>query len=168
MNTRIATAIALKLFAIYIIVSVVMSMPAIIGSYLAVNNQNISANTSIVIPLTIVICTIIIGALVFLVLWKLSNRVLNDAGSVATERFIDHSSMERFLLLLLGMYFSISALVELPNVFTSLWIKSERYPGISIVDYAWLGSVVFQLIIGISIMAGIKSWLLFIRGLGVK
>ena len=169
MNTKIISAIAFKLFAIYIVVSMILVIPAAIGSFLAMKSWTPNFSNSIFWPALIITLTAIVTFIIFKGLWRLGNSTVNQITEInTTDNNFDIKEFEKSLFILLGLYFSISAFVTIPNIASSLWVSSQSSNGISIQDYAWIFSITVQILIGLSLIKRPNQWLGIIRNLGLS
>ena len=169
MNPKIISAIAFKLFAIYILASVIIAVPTVIGTYIAMRNQISGVEASLIWPVVIAVTTIILAIIAFIILWKIGNGTIKTVSEInETDTNLDLPVLEKTLFVLLGVYFSVSAFVDLPNMAASLWVKSHAPTGVSITDYAWPLSLVVQFLIGLSLIQRLDKWLLLVRNITVK
>ena len=169
MNTKIISAIAFKLFAIYIVVKIVLAIPTAIGTFLAMKSWSSDFSNSLFWPVLIITLTVIVTIIVFKGLWSLGNSTINNISEInETDRNFDIKEFEKSLFVFLGLFFAISAFIEIPNLTTSLWLRSQTTAGIVLADYAWLFGVVAELIIGMSLIAKPNQWLSFVRNLGLS
>ena len=169
MNTKVISAIAFKLFAIYIVVTIILAVPTVAGTFIAMKSWSPNFDDNIIWPILIITGTIVVAFIVFKGLWRLSNKTINDISEVnVTDNKFDIKAFEKTLFIFLGLYFSITAFVETPNIATSLWVRSQTTEGIVLVDYAWLFSIIAQLIIGLNLIRKPNQWLLFIRNMGLS
>lgn len=169
MPTKIVTAIAFKLFAIYVIVSAVIALPSLAGTVIAIKNQTVGFDNNILWPIAITIGTIIITFIAFKILWKLGSSCLESSSTLMNDdKDSEVQALERTLFLVLGVYFTVSAFVEFPNMATLLWARSQTPTGTTLQDYAWLVSVMTQFIIGLLLINKLDKWLLLLRNAGVK
>jgi len=169
MNTKIISAIAFKLFAIYIVVSMILIIPGAIGTFLAMKSWSPDFSNSIFWPALIITLTAVVTIIIFKGLWSLGNRTVSQISEINTiENNFDIKEFEKSLFILLGLYFSISAFITIPNIATSLWVNSLSSNGISIKDYAWVFSIIAELLIGLSLIKNPNQWLGIIRNLGLS
>ena len=169
MNTKIISAIAFKLFAIYIVVTIILAIPTAIGSFIAMKSLSSDFSNSLFWPVLIITITIIVTIIAFKSLWRLGNSTLSNISEVnQTDHNFDIKEFEKSLFIFLGLFFAISAFIEIPNLTTSLWLRSQTTAGIMLADYAWLFSIVTEFILGMSLIAKPHQWLSFIRNLGLS
>jgi len=169
MNTKVISAIAFKLFAIYVVVSAIVAIPTVMGIFLALKKQLSDFDVGFIWPSLIIISSAIVTFFVFKALWKLGDSIIHNISeiNVPDDQF-DIGAFEKTLFVFLGLYFSISAFVEFPDIATSLWVRSHTPAGILPLSYASLASTAAQLIIGLSLIKKPNQWLSFIRNAGVN
>lgn len=169
MNQKYVSAIAFKLFGIYVIVSAVIAMPTIAGTLVFTRNQAYGAEATVLWPAIIALVTIIVAVVLSRVLWKLGDGVLKHSAELeGSGAGLDVHTLERTMFVLLGVYFSVSAIVDVPSAASTIWLRSIAPTGVSLADYAWISSLVVQLAIGLSLIAKLDSWLRLLRNVGVK
>lgn len=168
MNTQIISAIAFKLFAIYIAVSVILSIPSAAAGFMAIKSWPGGVNYNPAWPVLIIMLTVIITIIVFKMLWRLGNSTIKNIDEInQADKNFDMQSFENSLFMFLGLFFAISAFVEIPNLATSLWLRSQTPGGNGLADYGWLAGIVSELLIGLWLLAKPGKWLTFIRNLGL-
>lgn len=169
MNSKVISAIAFKLFAIYVVVSIIVATPTVVGTFIAMKRQSTNFEANFFWPALIITFSIVVTFLIFKVLWRLGNSAINNISEInVTDNKFDIVALEKALFIFLGLYFSITAFVELPNIATSFWVRSHTPTGVLLIDYAWLFSIIAQLIIGLSLIKKPNQWLLFIRNMGLS
>jgi hypothetical protein len=165
MNTKIITAIVFKLFAIYILVSIIAGLSSIYGVFLNISNST-SGPASLTWPIFMAIVTVIIGFILFKVLWKIGTNVIEQLPQDNDNNTLTNiNELEPILLRCLGLYFSVIALMELPTMFIVFWARTHGEDGITGSDYAWLISIIFQLIIGLLLISKTEAWINVFRKL---
>ena len=169
MNSKVISAIAFKLFAIYVVVSIIMATPTVIGTVIAMKRQSTNFETSFFWPALIITLSVVVTFIVFKILWRLGNNTINNVSEInVTDNNFDTTALQKALFIFLGLYFSITAFVELPNIATSFWVRSQSQAGVLLIDYAWLFSIIAELIIGLSLIKKPNQWLHFIRNMGLN
>ncbi len=169
MNTKIISAIVFKLVAIYVVVSIILAIPAATGLYVAMKRQSNNFESNFFWPIIIIILSVVVTFFIFKALWSLGNSVLNNISEInVTDTEFNISDFEKSLFIFLGLYFSISAFVDIPRITTSLWVIGHKPEGIRLIDYAGLVSIVGQLIIGLTLIKKPNQWLSFIRNIGLN
>ena len=155
MNTKIISAIAFKLFAIYIIVSGVLALPTILGGFLSAKSM-FNFNGGIIGPLIISATTIIIAIIAFTILWKLGNGVIDKTPDVSDAHY-NTNELEKMFFKLLGIYFIVISLADIPNIVIHTWAKSTTAAEITIIDYSSYISLLITLLIGFSLIKAGKA-----------
>ena len=128
MNSRIVTAIALKLFAIWVIVQIILQIPFVWQMYYLTKQirspEVVMDPLPYLILLSLVVCGLIAGVIIF----KLGQKVLETLPS--GESLIDHKDTEKLLLQLLGIIFIVTALSRLPSAGVAAYSVGGRiqYP----------------------------------------
>lgn len=116
MSGKLISAICFKLFAIYFIVMAVVSIPSIWGLYATLPDLDKTPT----LPAIVTAITLIVAWLITRKLWNLSNSVI--------EQFPDTDSpkpdLEEVLLSVLGVFFIVSAISQLPASIMGIWIKT--------------------------------------------
>ncbi|WP_415891298.1 hypothetical protein ACMXYV_08280 [Neptuniibacter sp. SY11_33] len=162
MSGKLISAICFKLFAIYFIVMAVVSIPSIWGLYATFPDLDKTPT----LPAIVTAITLIVAWLMTRKLWSLSNSVI--------EQFPDTDSpkpdLEEVLLSVLGVFFIVSAISQLPTSFIGIW--SGTY--VSVQDVAiyvtYLIGPSVELIAGILLAfraSGISYFLTKLRRAGV-
>ncbi len=162
MNSRIITAIVLKLFALWVAVSAVLAMPDVVGTALIMKREGIY--DSLMVPMVLPVITLLIGFLLFRILWKLGRSVIDDAGSDKdTVWKADVDNLELMLFKLLGMYFVVSAITVLPGIIARFWMGDFELYDLTPEDYAWVFGVLVELAIGFGLIKKADYWSLATR-----
>ena len=169
MNSKMISAIAFKLFAIYAVVLTILAIPSAVGVFIAMNRQSNNFEVNFFWPALIIAFSVVVTFIVFKILWKLGNSVIENISEInVTDNEFDIVALEKALFIFLGIYFSISAFVEIPSISTSLWVRSHTPTGILPTDYAWIFSITAQLIIGLHLIKKPNQWLSFVRNMGLS
>ena len=144
MNSRIVTAIALKLFAIWVIVQIILQIPFVWQMYYLTKQirspEVVMDPLPYLILLSLVVCGLIAGVIIF----KLGQKVLETLPS--GESLIDHKDTEKLLLQLLGIIFIVTALSRLPSAGVAAYSVAGKDP---VSDWLWFGALLFKFIFGI-------------------
>lgn len=115
-------------------------------------------------PLALVAATLSLAFIAFGILWKLGNRGFQLTPGNEPEAH----SLEKSLFMLMGVYFSVTAIVQAPQLAVAFWKMHHTPQGITFKEYVWLLSVAAQLLIGMSMIARLDKWLAFVRSLGAR
>lgn len=120
MNGKIISAICFKLFAIYFIVSTLIALPTIWGAYLS----STAYVKTMTIPIILAVTTVLVAWFIVQKLWKLGSSVIQEFPN--TERV--EPNIEEVLYSVLGVFFLISAISQLPISIISVWSSAHQSP----------------------------------------
>lgn len=169
MNTKIISAIAFKLFALYIVVAVLLATPTAIGTFVAMKSWSSEFSNSPIWPSLIITLTIIVTIIAFKVLWRLGNSAIKNISEInEPDHNFSINEFEQSLFMFLGLYFAISAFVDIPSLTASLWLQSQTQDGLNMSDYAWLFGLSIEFFLGLFLLAKPARWLTFIKNLGLS
>ncbi|MGD8690598.1 MAG: hypothetical protein PVI37_11740 [Gammaproteobacteria bacterium] len=168
MNPKAVTAIAFKVSGIYVLVSAVLALPGLVGAFHFERNQNGSPVVDDAWLGIVTAATIVVAILVFRLLWRLGSSTLAAASELDAGHPTQSGSLEKALFVTLGLYFTVSAIVEFPNIAARLWVRGHAPAGPLLSDYALLASTAIELFIGLMLIAKVESWLSLIRDLGQR
>ena len=161
MNQRETTAIAIKFFGIYLLVNMVLYVPMIVLSATGME-QFTGEEVSEGVLITIVGSFMLLGVAVSAFLWRLANSMV----SADSDRGSEPSALTQgFLLQLLGIYFLVDGLSELPM------IGFSAFQGASEDDTAWLYFLAYVFEVGVGLYLLVRPavwwrWLHKLRGHG--
>ena len=162
MNGKLISAICFKLFAIYFIVNVLVSIPGIWGIYFKINDLDKTAT----LPILVSVTTIVVAWFVTRKLWGLSNSVIQEFPDSETIE----PNFEEVLYSVLGIFFIVSAIAQLPVSIISAWNMTYS-PETAVSYYAsYFMRPTVELIAGIFLTfksSGIRNLLTKIRRAGV-
>ncbi|MCG7893315.1 MAG: hypothetical protein JAZ12_02565 [Candidatus Thiodiazotropha taylori] len=152
MNPREITSLALKLFALYLLVQALVNVPAILGVYLSIEyrvNETPAHNWLWVAGLITIICAVIIAGLI----WKLANKSLNQLlNSEGNSKVLDlvPSNIELVIYSALGMFLFISAISSLVFSFASTYasVNNGLSSGIRTEHLLIIGTSATEMLIG--------------------
>lgn len=117
MNSKVVSAICFRLFALYLCVSVIISLPSVWGIYMSLPLMMPDLEPNIWVPVCMSVATFLLGVAAVLVLWKVSSSILN--------KLPDNDIADRLSLRtgynLLGVFFIISGLAYLPSAVIQSW-----------------------------------------------
>lgn len=187
MNQKYISAIAFKLFGIYILVSGIIALPTLLGtlyvdwmyvdSGISYPMSSMFDATSVSDPVgvniwpivVIVLLTLLVTAISAKIFWKLGNSVLQDSTQLTnSQENLNIGRLEKTLFTLLGAYLSIIAVFDILLYLTHLFsLKNREQTPISIFDYLRILVLAMQLLIGLSLITKLKNWLSFFRRIGV-
>ena len=159
MTSKELTAIALKLFAMYIAVHMVSGIPQIILAFTFLRD---SADPMISEYgyVGVEIVALVIIAILAVMIWRLSNRVIDVAdarkGIIPTENF------EEFTLAVLGLFFVVTALSKIVYLTASAYVQAtdpNNINGFAVQSVSMFVSYGLQLVIGMTLVLRTKGWL---------
>lgn len=151
MVSRDVTAIALRLFALWLLVQVILNMPGLVVLLISVEQYQ-----GHVIPKYLQV--LLIGSFIFLgllaafVIWIAAKSALARCAHEEAGEFSQQGQI--FLLQLGGVYFFVTALAYLPR---SLGFLSHSLE-FSVANLFWPLGLVFQLCIGLDLLVRSSQW----------
>ena len=157
---RIITALALRLFAMYVLTMVLLSSVAFLLQWQFGIPDLLGRDRNF---LLLVLAVFVAAALIGVLLWRMGGSALCGAGELDAKSelvpvTITAPQMQRMLFAGLGTYFCVQAVIVLLNdlvarldVVSSVAAPSEMLP------LAWLVPLV-ELLIGIGFIAGAMGW----------
>ncbi len=151
MTSRDITAIALRLFSLWLLVEVVLNVPGLVMLFTTVEQYQGQVIPGYVHAFLIG-SFIGIGLLAALLIWISAKSALARCSSEETGELNRQSQM--FLLQLGGAYFIVTALAYLPRSLGSLSHSLD----FSVANLLWPLGLVFQLCIGLALMVRSSQW----------
>ena len=166
MTSKIIAGIAFKLFAIWLLVRTILSIPVVWQSYLSLRNFRSPEEISIIWPVIIFISLLAASLLATKIIWSLGTKAVNELpGSAIHNESIE---IERVLLQVLGLYFFITSLATTPyHVLQYVKSTGDHKLGQGL----WLFTETFKLIFGLLLIAKVNAWLSLLqklRGFAIK
>jgi len=164
MTGREITSLAIKLFAIYVLVRAVLAIPALVQvlygpggrAFLAPETIWLWGIGAIAVALLIVLAV---------VLWRLAGRVVRAAPGASTEApsvAVD----EPFVLSVVGLYLAFKALLQIAflavGAYAALGPLQQDFQAQTI---AYIAGYVVQLVLGLALMLRSRGWALVLRRL---
>ncbi|QOL24700.1 hypothetical protein LP316_10160 [Thalassotalea sp. LPB0316] len=140
MEAKDITAIALKLFGIYLLVSVVTYTLPMLGNIRLLEYSNGDFNSTKYI--TIVGSFLLLGLFVSFFIFRLSNSIIANAKSSERNSAVIN---EEILLQIIGVYFIVSGVSELPTMAVSFFNPKHGYALL----LSWLLGYLFEIAIGL-------------------
>ena len=151
MTTKEITAIALRLFSVWLLVQVILNVSGI-----ALLLTSVEQYQGQVIPgyvyFMLIGSFILIGLLAAYLIWVSAQSVLNRCPG-AESQGLDQDG-QRFLLQLGGAYFIVTSLAYLPR---SLGFLSHSLE-FSYMNLLWPLGLAFQFCIGLALLVGAAHW----------
>ena len=163
MNTT--TAIALKFFALYLLFSMLVSIPSI-TSMIWMRMPAVDSSLPLwVVPTISLVATVILVILGFALIWKTAESLMKSGDAPAPVNTpMDLDRLLRLALSLIGLLFVLRALVALPHQWSYLQLSSEHQrifratPG--------LVSTAIQLFLGGWLITRPRQWAVWLQKLG--
>jgi len=154
--------IAFRLFAFWCIVEIIFIVPRLLPFLIRNENSGDFSETDFYLLSSI---SMGVGVLLVLVIFKLGKSATKSASSMHINN--EHNpELEKFLLQLLGVYFVLSMLPTAPGTIAQLIIEFNQ-TGLIVENFAWLTGYVFQLILGMYLIAKPKVWSIYLNKLRV-
>jgi len=127
MSARILSAVAFKVFAIYLCVQVILYVPGIWSLYSSLGQWGDSTEVSSFTPYLVASLFLLFGFAVVVILYKLGSSVLCSMPDEADKLNVDN--MEVLLFQLLGLFFIVSAFTYLPVNIILVFFDDMYNPG---------------------------------------
>ena len=157
MTSRELTVVAVKVFAIYVLVQAVLLVPTTLQSLFSAGFRYASGDIKLYLfAIGAVSVSILASFAVGIMLWRHSGKILS--GSEESEPAVDAGELEPIVLSALGIFLSVWGLVRLANLGAAVYIMSRGMEQVRGESIAQLIAYLFQVIIGISLVIGSKGW----------
>ena len=151
MTSRNITAVALRLFSLWLLVQVILNVPGLVMLLTSIEQYQ-----GRVIPeyvhVLLVGGLVLLGLLAAILIWFAAGSALARCSGQGSEWLDQEGRM--FLLQLGGVYFMVTALADLPRSLGFLSYSLE----FSYSDWLWTLGLVFQLCIGLSLAVAAPQW----------
>lgn len=152
MMTQQVTAIALRLFSIWLLIQLILNLPSFIILFASVKQYQ-QREIPIEAYVGIIGAFILVGLIAVLLINKAANSVLSRAKSESETTLSDDS--QKVLFQLAGLYFVVNAIAYLPRSLSFIPNTLE----ISSTSILWPAGLAFQLIIGLWLISASTFWL---------
>jgi large-conductance mechanosensitive channel len=152
MITQQVTAIALRLFSIWLLIQLILNLPSFVMLFASVEQyqqQEIPMGAYV----GLIGAFILVGLIAVFLINKAANSVLNSAKSDSEATL--SSDSQKVLFQLAGLYFVVNALAYLPRSLSFIPNTIE----ISASSILWPAGLVFQLAIGLWLVSASTFWL---------
>jgi hypothetical protein len=150
MSPKDITAIAIKFFAIYLLVNVVVYFPSMIVSMTALQKYHEETFSSEMF-VSVVGAFIVLGITISFML----NRLANSIASKSSENTAINSDLPKdFLLQILGVYFIISGISSLPGIAISLF----KHNAMDSATLLYGVGYIFQVVVGFYLVVKPTIW----------
>ena len=166
---RIITALALRLFAIYVLALAALGLPALLLSVAQAFDPAESLRAHWLLVIIMLSLLLLLALLLFTLLWRLGNRALRNAEALATSGMtatagaqpIDFQRWQALLFSLLGLYFCGRGLADGGSSMLA-WLMQPPLPlpDVGVVDMN--GLLAFE-----HAMAALRALIELLIGLGI-
>ena len=163
MTTNELTSVAIKVFAIYVLVHTILYIPSAIVIYSSLSFDR-SNGWSEQVFWFLSFSSIVLLLIITVFVWKLAGQVAEKASSDVVQSE-SCGFDEPFLLSLLGIYLSIDAVIQFGFLFMSAYTESQYNGGIDLAPIAYIVGYLLQIIIGLTLILKASGWLRFIKWL---
>jgi hypothetical protein len=162
MTEREITSLALKLFAIYLLVQLVLAIPMLVAS-LVTAKDFFGPDLSALWLWGAAAASVVIALLAAVSLWALARKALSKSPSAIGEsRF---SGIEGGIFAALGLFLIVQSLVRFSYVTAGAYVQYVRTePGeIALQTAVLMGAHLFQGLVGLSLVLRTDGWVSLLR-----
>lgn len=158
MTEREITGLALRLFAIYILIQMLLAVPSLINAFIMVEASALGDSGTMWLWFAGVAVIIISLGLAWF-LWKKGLNTTRTEHSTNAASSI--SNVEPAIFTALGIFLVIQALVRLSYLFTGAYVQSinSYNEDIPLSTITSIIAYLFQVVIGTSLMLRTKGWI---------
>lgn len=163
MSSREITIVALKVFALYVLLQFALGIPQTVNSFLYVQNSSVADVTFWWIWLVGVAVLIGIGLIGFL-LWRFADAISETAQRTGSNE--PSWQLESVVLSALGVFLVVQALIRLVHLSTSAYLQAsvlEDPDNVSAETIAQIAAYVIQALIGMSLVRKVNGWIRLLR-----
>lgn len=164
MTEREITSVALKLFAVYLLVQLLLAFPTVIAS-LASAKDVFGRHLSGLWLWGAAAMAIMIAIAAALVLWRLANKALAaTSGGKERNSFL---GIEWAVFSALGLFLLVQALIHFSYVSAGAYVQYVQVDSgdITLQTAVQMGAYIFEAIIGLSLILRTDGWVLMLRKL---
>ncbi len=115
MNSRLTTAVAFKLFSIWLIVQMILHIPMVWQLFYMTIDYHSPSKVTNAYPYLILISLAFCGGLAAIIIFKLGNNVIDQIPDEQNSN-LNLIDLEILLLQLLGVFFVVTSIAYLPNI----------------------------------------------------
>ena len=151
MITQQVTAIALRIFSIWLLIQLILNLPSLVMLFASVEQYQ-QQEIPIAAYASLIGVFISIGLIAVFLINKAANSVLNRATSDSEATL--SSDSQKVLFQLAGLYFVVNALAYLPR--SLAFIPSSMETSSS--SILWPAGLVFQLAVGLWLVSASTFW----------
>ncbi|WCE30915.1 hypothetical protein [Vibrio sp. SCSIO 43137] len=152
MITQQVTAIALRLFSIWLLIQLILNLPSFVMLFASVGQYQ-QQEMPMGVYAGLIGAFILVGLIAVFLINKAANSVLSRATSDSQATL--SSDSQKVLFQLAGLYFVVNALAYLPRSLSFLPNTIE----ISLSSVLWPAGLVFQLAVGLWLASASTFWL---------
>ena len=159
------TSIALKLFALYLIFSVLVSLPTIVASSWHIANMGEGQPAPAVYAAMIIIPTVALAAFAIWLLWKTANSIAPKEETRSSDTTtMDLDTLFRYAISLMGFFFAVTSLLSLPGQWLNL--KMSHGPSVISTYSVSFGAIIVRLLLGCFLIARPQQWVAWLKRIG--
>lgn len=152
MITQQVTAIALRLFSIWLLIQLILNLPSFVMLFASVGQYQ-QQEIPMGVYAGLIGAFILVGLIAVFLINKAANSVLSRATSDSEATL--SSDSQKVLFQLAGLYFVVNALAYLPRSLSFLPNTME----IPLSSILWPAGLVFQLVVGLWLVSASTFWL---------
>jgi len=162
MTEREVTSLALKLFAIYVLVQMILAIPTLIAS-LVTAKEILGSDISALWLWGASVAAVIVGLVAAVFLWKVASKTLSKPTSGTRESFF--SSIDAAVLSALGLFLVVQALVRFSYVSAGAYVQYVRVePGeLPLQTAVLMVAHIIEGVVGISLILRTDGWVSLFR-----
>lgn len=168
MNNKELLSVALKVFAIYVLVQLLVGIPSMYRVYLAARNMG-GVYEMPLIPLLLVLGTYVAVFFLFRLIWKLSNSVVASVTANTEENTANLSTdLPELLIMVVGLFVTIEAVFAATTpIYAAFWeiLSHEGSGGLRGDTVVWVLSEALKAVLGFTLIITPKGWIGVIRRL---
>jgi hypothetical protein len=164
MTGREITSLALKLFAIYMLVQMILAIPTLIASLVTAKDL-LGSDFSALWLWGAAAAAVVVGLVVAVFLWKVASKALaNPTDGIRVNVFSD---IEAAVFAALGLFLVVQALVRFSYVSAGAYVQYVRVePGeVSLQTSVLMVAHILQGLVGLSLILRTDGWVSLFRRL---
>lgn len=165
MTKKETTAVALKLFAIYLLSQIFIILPSMGSLALKINNIGTSTQSNAwlyVVPVLSILFIIIIAALV----WKFTNSLLTKETTPDESGDLGVNGVMKIILACMGVYFVVDAVIAFPYALVEFVHRSPQVTDSTVRTSMYLLTQILEFLFGSLLIAKPGKWVKAIRSIG--
>ena len=151
MTSQQITALAFKIFSIWLLVQLILNLSPLI-MYISGIESYLDHNFPVSFYISTLLAFLIVGLIAVFLLHRLARSVLN---STDTEKTYDISKdAQKYFLQVVGVYFIVISLAYLPRSISAVFLSDQFFTD----SLFWPGGLIFQFIVGITLVGQSIFW----------